>query len=195
MKNETNNIHSLIFEEKEIILLGTAHVSKESAQLVSDVIEKEKPDTVCVELCDARYQSIRQKDKWLDTDIIKVIKEKQPEAKILVLTSFSDDDKVFPAIKAGALGYLLKNSSPQRSPSAVCEAALTLRIVSAVLGVAPVRRISIRRTPANTSSLGGQYLLSTKSSMSGALSLPCAPHRTLRRNPASGIELPMSMPI
>lgn len=90
MKNETNNIHSLFFEEKEIILVGTAHVSKESAQLVSDVIETEKPDTVCVELCEARYQSIRQKDKWLDTDIIKVIKEKKSFLLLsnLLLASF-----------------------------------------------------------------------------------------------------------
>ena len=58
MKNKTNNIHSLFFEEKEVILVGTAHVSKESVQLVSDIIETEKPDTVCVELCEARYQSI-----------------------------------------------------------------------------------------------------------------------------------------
>ena len=42
------------------------------------------------------------------------IKKEQPQAKILVLTSFADDDKVFPAIKAGALGYLLKNCSPRR---------------------------------------------------------------------------------
>jgi pheromone shutdown-related protein TraB len=90
MKNDTNNIHSLFFEEKEIILLGTAHVSKESVQLVSNVIEKEKPDTVCVELCEARYQSIRQKDKWLDTDIIKVIKEKKSFLLLsnLLLASF-----------------------------------------------------------------------------------------------------------
>jgi len=90
MKNQTNNIHSLIFEEKEVILVGTAHVSKESAQLVSDIIETKKPDTVCVELCDARYQSIRQKDKWLDTDIIKVIKEKKSFLLLsnLLLASF-----------------------------------------------------------------------------------------------------------
>ena len=90
MKNKTNNIHSLFFEEKEVILVGTAHVSKESVQLVSDIIETEKPDTVCVELCEARYQSIRQKDKWLDTDIIKVIKKKQSFLLLsnLLLASF-----------------------------------------------------------------------------------------------------------
>jgi pheromone shutdown-related protein TraB len=90
MKNENSNIHSLIFEGKEIILVGTAHVSKESAQLVSEIIEKEKPDTVCIELCEARYQSIRQKDKWLNTDIIKVIKEKKSFLLLsnLLLASF-----------------------------------------------------------------------------------------------------------
>jgi len=90
MKNETNNIHSFFFEEKEVILVGTAHVSKESVQLVSDIIETEKPDTVCVELCEARYQSIRQKDKWLDTDIIKVIKERKSFLLLsnLLLASF-----------------------------------------------------------------------------------------------------------
>lgn len=90
MINNTNNIHRLIFEDKEIILLGTAHVSKESVRLVTDVIEAEKPDTVCVELCESRYQSIRQKDKWLDKDIIKVIKEKKSFLLLsnLLLASF-----------------------------------------------------------------------------------------------------------
>ena len=90
MINNTNNIHRLIFEDKEIILLGTAHVSKESVRLVTDVIEAEKPDTVCVELCESRYQAIRQKDKWLDKDIIKVIKEKKSFLLLsnLLLASF-----------------------------------------------------------------------------------------------------------
>jgi NarL family two-component system response regulator LiaR len=47
------------------------------------------------------------------------IKGDDPEARILVLTSFDDDDRVFSAIKAGALGYLLKDSSPQQLVQAI----------------------------------------------------------------------------
>ena len=77
---ETSNcdmVHRLTHEGKEIILVGTAHVSKESVQLVTSVIYEEKPDTVCVELCETRYQAIKNKDLWLNTDIVKVIKEKK----------------------------------------------------------------------------------------------------------------------
>jgi pheromone shutdown protein TraB len=73
----SDNVHHLTFEDKEILLIGTAHVSKESADLVGQVIERERPDTVCVELCNSRYQSLIQKKKWQDTNLFKVIKEKK----------------------------------------------------------------------------------------------------------------------
>ncbi len=84
------NIDRLYIADKEVILVGTAHVSKESTQLVKKVIEAEKPDTVCVELCDSRYQTIRQKEKWQNMDIIKVIKEKKAFLLLsnLLLASF-----------------------------------------------------------------------------------------------------------
>ncbi len=73
----SDNVHHLTFEDKEILLIGTAHVSRESADLVHQVIHEEKPDTVCVELCNYRYQSLTQKKKWQDTNLFKVIKEKK----------------------------------------------------------------------------------------------------------------------
>ena len=70
-----SNVTRLEVDGKEIILIGTAHVSKKSADEVKEVIEQERPDTVCVELCQARYQSMTDTDKWKNTDIVKIIKE------------------------------------------------------------------------------------------------------------------------
>ena len=87
---DDENKCKLTFKDKEIIILGTAHVSKESADLVTRVIEDEKPDTVAVELCEARYQALTQKNKWQNTDLIKVIKEKKAFLLLsnLMLSSF-----------------------------------------------------------------------------------------------------------
>jgi pheromone shutdown-related protein TraB len=83
-------VHQLRIEDREVILLGTAHVSRDSAVLVEKTIEAEKPDTVCVELCQSRYQSIRQKSRWQETDIVKVIREKKAFLLLsnLMLASF-----------------------------------------------------------------------------------------------------------
>lgn len=82
--NDNGNLDRLLINGREIILVGTAHVSKESADLVKAVIEEEKPDTVSVELCESRYQAITQKRKWQDMDIVKVIREKKA---LLLLTN------------------------------------------------------------------------------------------------------------
>ncbi|MBW1668088.1 MAG: TraB/GumN family protein [Deltaproteobacteria bacterium] len=74
---DEQNILRLKGEGKEIILIGTAHVSQESVELVTRVINAERPDTVSVELCQARYESLVQKKKWQDTDLIKIIREKK----------------------------------------------------------------------------------------------------------------------
>ncbi len=85
-----SNIYRVAVNDRDVILLGTAHVSKESAELAVRLIEDEKPDTVCVELCESRYQSIREHDRWLEMDIIKVIKEKKAFLLLanLLLASF-----------------------------------------------------------------------------------------------------------
>jgi len=56
-----------------IILVGTAHISKDSVEEVKQVIEEHKPDIVAVELCKRRYDSITKKDQWENTPISKLL--------------------------------------------------------------------------------------------------------------------------
>jgi pheromone shutdown-related protein TraB len=83
-------IHRLERDGRTITLIGTAHVSQESADLVRRTIETEQPDTVCIELCESRLQSVRQKSRWQEMDIIKVVKEKKAFLLLsnLILASF-----------------------------------------------------------------------------------------------------------
>lgn len=74
---DNSDIHRLEYNDKQVILLGTAHVSQKSVDLVKEVIEEEKPDTVCVELCKSRFQALTKKQQWQETDLLKVIKEKK----------------------------------------------------------------------------------------------------------------------
>jgi pheromone shutdown-related protein TraB len=87
---DDTSIHRLERDGRTITLIGTAHVSQESADLVRRTIESEKPDTVCIELCESRLQSVRQKSRWQEMDIIKVVKEKKAFLLLsnLILASF-----------------------------------------------------------------------------------------------------------
>lgn len=72
-----DNVKRLKYQDKEIILIATAHVSKESAELVKRVIEEEHPDSICIELDADRYQNLQNPKAWENTDIVKVIKSKK----------------------------------------------------------------------------------------------------------------------
>jgi len=97
------SIDRIKYDDKEIIIVGTAHVSRKSAEEVKEIIEGEKPDSVCIELCDSRYQSLTNRDKWKKMDIIKVIKEQKATLLLvnLLLSSFQGRIAQQLDIKAG----------------------------------------------------------------------------------------------
>lgn len=74
---EEEHITRVHYQGKEIILIATAHVSKQSAELVKEVIDQEQPDSICVELDQDRYNNIKNPKAWADTDLVKVIKDKK----------------------------------------------------------------------------------------------------------------------
>ncbi|HEY7697372.1 MAG TPA: TraB/GumN family protein [Vicinamibacteria bacterium] len=73
----TDQVQVLRIDGREFILVGTAHVSRESADLVRQVIEREKPDHVAVELDAQRYQALTEQQRWESLDIKEVIRKKQ----------------------------------------------------------------------------------------------------------------------
>jgi len=75
VSKKSKNCVFLKHKGKEIYILGTAHVLEESKKEVLELMDKINPETVCVELCPSRYQSLKKKNRWKNLDIVKVIKE------------------------------------------------------------------------------------------------------------------------
>jgi NarL family two-component system response regulator LiaR len=93
-------IRALLAEIEGIEVVGEADNGQE-AIAQADTLH---PDVILMDLAMPKMDGI---------EATRQIKASQPESRILVMTSFAADDKVFPAIKAGALGYLLKESAPE----------------------------------------------------------------------------------
>src|ERR1700690_1718424 len=68
------NVTRLEHEGREIFLVGTAHVSKKSIDEVRHVIDELRPDVVCVELDDARYQSLKDETRFRGADVGTVLR-------------------------------------------------------------------------------------------------------------------------
>lgn len=92
-------LQALIDSEPGMKVVGEAHDGVDALFQVRAL----HPDVILMDLVMPRKGGLQA---------IAEIKDECPDARILVLTSYADDDKVFPAIKGGALGYLLKDSTP-----------------------------------------------------------------------------------
>ena len=84
----------------DIELVGEAVNGKQAVRMEQELI----PDVILMDLMMPEMDGI---------ECIKQIKTQHPKARILVLTNFAGEDMIFPAIKAGAMGYHLKDSSPE----------------------------------------------------------------------------------
>lgn len=74
---ERSDIHRISLPDKEIILVGTAHISQESVDTVIQTIRDEKPDTVCIELDEQRFQALRQGSQWESLNLKQIIRRGQ----------------------------------------------------------------------------------------------------------------------
>jgi NarL family two-component system response regulator LiaR len=92
-------IRAFLATKPEVEVIGEAADGAEVVRLAAAL----HPDVILMDLVMPEVDGI---------EAVRLIRADQPDVRILVLTSFATDDKVFPALKAGALGYLLKDSSP-----------------------------------------------------------------------------------
>lgn len=99
-------IRALLATERDIEVVGEVGDGAEAVARAQAL----EPDVILMDLVMPKLDGI---------EATRQITEKQPSVRILVLTSFAADDKVFPAIRAGALGYLLKDSNPTELVQAI----------------------------------------------------------------------------
>ena len=99
-------LRSLIDSEPAMVVVGEAADGIEAVLRARTL----KPDVIVLDLVMPRQDGLAA---------ISAIRTERPQTRILVLTSFGEDDMVFPAIKRGAMGYLLKDSSPQELLQAI----------------------------------------------------------------------------
>ncbi len=105
IEKQSNDIHKITFDNnKELYLIGTAHVSAESVDIVEKTIQEIKPDTIAVELDSQRLEVMKNKKKYEETDIIQIIKSKKVLFFIaqLVLSSYQKRIAKKLGIKPGA---------------------------------------------------------------------------------------------
>jgi NarL family two-component system response regulator LiaR len=91
---------------QDIEMVGEAENGKQAVQLVLEL----NPDVILMDLMMPEMDGIA---------CIREIKSKRPESRILVLTNFAGEEMIFPAIKAGAMGYHLKDSTPEALVEAI----------------------------------------------------------------------------
>ncbi|MBW2328358.1 MAG: TraB/GumN family protein [Deltaproteobacteria bacterium] len=136
-------------DDKTILLVGTAHISQQSADLVEQVIMQEQPDTVCIELDKKRFTALSQPERWENLDLKQIIRNKQLSTLLVNLVLSSYQKKL-----GGQLGI-----QPGTELLAAAKAAENLDI--------PVRlcdrdvRVTLRRAWKATSFFRKGYLMAT----------------------------------
>ncbi|MBC8076358.1 MAG: response regulator transcription factor [Chloroflexales bacterium] len=93
-------LHDFLELQEDIEVVGEAASGEEGTQLARELL----PDVVMMDLVMPGMDGV---------ETTRRVKQVSPSSRVIVLTSFADDDKVFPAIKAGAISYLLKDISPE----------------------------------------------------------------------------------
>ncbi len=104
MQEKTSDIQRLQIGDKEIILVGTAHISQGSVDTVRQVIGDEGPDVVCVELDTQRHEALKDRRRWESLNLVQVLRKGQAPFLLanLALASFQKRMGMHTGVKPGA---------------------------------------------------------------------------------------------
>jgi pheromone shutdown-related protein TraB len=101
---QSSDIRRIFLGDKEIVLVGTAHISQQSVEIVRQTIENESPDTVCIELDSQRHQALRDRNRWESLNLVQVIRKGQGPYLLanLALAAFQKRMGLQTGVKPGA---------------------------------------------------------------------------------------------
>ncbi len=145
----SSDVHTISFEDKTILLIGTAHISQESVDLVEKVISQEQPDCVCLELDEKRYKALTQKKKWQSLDLKQIIKKKQLSTLMINLLMASYQKKL-----GGQLG-VQPGAELLHAANTADKSNIPIELIDRDV------RITLRRAWKSTSFFKKGYLLAT----------------------------------
>ena len=145
----SNDVHIIKDQSRTILLIGTAHVSRHSVDLVTEVISQERPDSVCIELDEKRYQALTEEKRWQRLDLKTIIKKKQLSTLMVSLMMASYQKKLGENLGVSPGAELLAAAQTARQfdiPVSLCDRDI---------------RVTLRRAWKSTSFFKKGYLLTS----------------------------------
>lgn len=138
--------HPIVRKGLRTLLLSEAGIKAvyeaENGLQAIQIVQQHHPQVILMDLVMAPIDGV---------EAIKRIKTIQPSARILVLTAYAEDDKVFPAIKAGASGYVLKDIPPEELLQAIRDVANGQSFLHPTIAARLMREITQTTTPVENS--------------------------------------------
>jgi pheromone shutdown-related protein TraB len=146
---EAGDVHIVNLDGRQFILVGTAHVSRASVELVHQVITREKPDCVCVELDARRYEALSEKKRWKSLDLKQIIRSKQMSTLLINLVLAAYQKKLGDKLGVMPGSELLEAATTAQAnniPVSLCDRDV---------------RVTMRRAWKSTSFLKKNYLIAS----------------------------------
>ena len=146
---EAGDVHIVHQDGRQFILVGTAHISRASVELVHQVIDRENPDCVCIELDAKRYEALSEKKRWKSLDLKQIIRTKQMSTLLINLVLAAYQKKLGDQLGVMPGSELLEAAATAQAkniPVALCDRDV---------------RVTMRRAWKSTSFLKKNYLVAS----------------------------------